>query len=133
MVTTEIIDPRGKFTPPLVVGYDEYIALRYQQKTGEEVTDDHDMKEVALGELVLLLVEYAKAARGSIGSSLPMPLEPPPPDQMSTLTGTFQDWLDNGGTMPLNLAGLTGVLEYAYSNQGYGPITSIQRPVPSGS
>ena len=125
MVTTEIIDPRGKFTPPLVVGYDEYIALRYQQKTGEEVTDDHDMKEIALGELVLLLVEYAKAARGSIGSSLPMPLEPPPPDQMSTLTGTFQDWLDNGGTMPLNLAGLTGVLEYAYSNQGYGPLTSI--------
>lgn len=51
---------------------------------------------------------------------------------MSRLTGTFQDWLDDSGTEPLDLAGLTGVLEHAYSNQGYGPLTSIQRPGPPG-
>lgn len=125
MVTTGIVDPAGKFTPPLVVGYDEYAALRFQQKTGEELTNDPEIKEATLAEIVLLLVQYAKAARGLIGSSLPMPLEPPSPDRMLTLTRTFQDWLDDSGTEPLNLAGLTGVLEYAYSNQGYGPLTSI--------
>lgn len=107
------------------MGYDEYVALRFQQKTGEGLTNDPEIKEATLAEIVLLLVQYAKAARGLIGSSLPMPLEPPPPDRMLTLTRTFQDWLDDSGTEPLNLAGLTGVLEYAYSNQGYGPLTSI--------
>lgn len=40
------------------------------------------------------------------------------------LTDTYQNWLSDP-SRPLSLKGLIGLLEYAYSVQGYGPLTDI--------
>ena len=48
---------------------------------------------------------------------LPMPIEPP---AIAARGITYQEWIEENKLQPL-----TGVLEYAYSVQGYGPLSQI--------
>lgn len=47
-----------------------------------------------------------------------------PPGDLDTLTDTYQNWLTDPNRV-LPLKGLIGLLDYAYSVQGYGPLADI--------
>ena len=117
MVTTGMI--KGF---PTVVDYTDYLVLRYQQKEGQN--PDPSKRDEVLEQLGLLLLAYAGQAWDLIGRQLPMPTDPLDPETMKTLGGTYQAWIDSEDHIP-SLTGLSGLLEYAYSNQGYGPLPTI--------
>jgi NAD(P)-binding Rossmann-like domain len=120
MVTTgTIYDPNHKPWPE-VVAYDEYIVLSYQMWNGEKL--DLSKRDEVLDAIAALLVEYGVVAEEAIGGQLPMPTRPP--KDLEKLTNTYQNWLSDPNRL-LPLKGLIGMLEYAYSVQGYGPLTDI--------
>jgi hypothetical protein len=121
MVTTgTIYDQNHKPWPDLVVAYDEYIVLSYQMWNGQ-VLDPSKGDEVA-DAIGALLAEYAVVGAEAIGDQLPMPTQPP--RDLDTLTDTYQNWLTDPNRV-LPLKGLIGLLDYAYSVQGYGPLADI--------
>jgi hypothetical protein len=121
MVTTgTIYDQNRKPWPDPVVAYDLYTTLSYQMWNGDKL-DPSKAREVQ--DLIgLLLAEYAVIGAETIGVQLPMPASPP--KDLGGLTRTYQDWLSDP-SRPLSLKGLIGLLEYAYSVQGYGPLTEV--------
>ncbi len=75
-------------------------------------------EEVKL-EIALKLLEYDALLARYLGFSLPMPLTPPQA-LLDANYSSFYDFLEKN-----DLLILTGLLEYAYSVQGYGPLDKI--------
>lgn len=121
MVTTGTIYDQNHIPwPDPVVAYDLYTTLSYQMWNGEKLDPS---KTAEVGLLIgARLLEYAAQGAAAIGLQLPMPTSPP--DNLGELTNTYQDWLIDPSRW-FSLKGLIGLLEYAYSVQGYGPLTEI--------
>lgn len=121
MVTTGTIYDQNHIPwPDPLVSYDLYTTLSYQMWNGDKL-DPSKAREV-LDIVGALLVEYARRGALAIGGQLPMPASPP--QDLVGLTKTYQDWLTDPDHL-ISLKGLIGLLEYAYSVQGYGTLTVI--------
>lgn len=123
MVTTgTIYNQEGDPWPAHVVAYDEYIVLSYQMWNAEKLDPSKSTSKVVLDLIGVLLADYAVVAEEAIGNQLPMPTQPP--KDLEELTDAYQNWLSDPNRL-VPLKGLIGLLEYAYSVQGYGPLTDI--------
>lgn len=117
MVTTGTI-PKSDWSERLVP-YTDYVMLRYEQLTKwPKLTLDELARVEVETDLAILAAEYIVRAELAIGSQLPMPAQPPA--QLSELVKSYEQWL-----VDHELTGLIGILEYAYSIQGYGPLRTI--------
>jgi len=124
MVTTGTMswkNPKDPNNP--VIDYTDYIVLRYQQIVGDP--PDPSKRDEVLALIAGYLGDYWERGTELIGQHLPMPLKRLGAKKMTILAGTYQDWIDSSGEILPAMSGLTGVLEYAYSNQGYGPLKKI--------
>ncbi|MEF2546248.1 NAD(P)-binding protein [Aurantimonas sp. E1-2-R+4] len=99
------------------ISYDEYVILKGQVANGEK-PDPRRAKETerkigeALGKYDVLVHQY-------LGSELPLPFHPPQ-KLLDKRYSSFYDFLERN-----DLLILTGLLEYSYSVQGYGPLKHI--------
>lgn len=107
--------PPGTLT---VIPFTQYVfdeARKHLPKgsSDEEVTD----------AIVATALLYADKQLETMGPSLPMP--PQRPKSTTFLSQTYSDFLDTPtlGLHPLRV--LHGILEYTYTIQGYGPLTTI--------
>ena len=100
-----------------VVSYDDYVVARALQPFGGEPPFTKDEKEAVFATIAFLLDQYSELAVAEMTPVLPMPIEPP---AIAARGITYQEWIEENKLQPL-----TGVLEYAYSVQGYGPLSQI--------
>lgn len=106
------------------IGYSDYVSLRGFYEAHKPFSDpdnwlaDYSAKEVG-AEIGIALVAYWLYVDEFFGTSLPMPTTPPQALLDEGYT-SFHDMLKKQ-----NLLILTGLLEYSYSVQGYGPLNNI--------
>jgi hypothetical protein len=107
---------------PAVVGYQEFAMLKGMADAGIKSTGDPKKdSEVFAKATVKALEAYCKLHESIMGcDALPMPSEPPLVVISGAQSGSFYAFLERN-----NLLVLTGLLEYAYSVQGYGPLHKI--------
>jgi len=106
------------------IGYSDYVTLKGFYEANQPFADpnnwlaNYSSKEVGV-EIGIALAAYWAYVEEFFGTSLPMPTTPP------------QALLDEGYTSfydmlkKQDLLVLTGLLEYSYSVQGYGPLKNI--------
>ncbi|MDT8325840.1 MAG: FAD-dependent oxidoreductase [Roseovarius sp.] len=122
MVTEGQFD--GVPMPHTMIDYIEYVPLKGYYQANQPFANPttwlagFNPKEVQL-EIALKLLEYDALLARYLGLSLPMPLTPPQALLDANYT-SFYDFLEKN-----DLLMLTGLLEYAYSVQGYGPLDQI--------
>lgn len=104
-------------TADQVVSYDDYVVARALQPFGFEPPFTWEETDGALALIAALLKLYAFWAGREMTQVLPMPTKPP---DIAKGDVTYLEWIDSHG-----LQSLIGVLEYAYSIQGYGPLSQI--------
>ncbi len=122
MVTADQFD--GVDMPDAVIAYGDYVGLKGYYEANKPFPDPAKWREgfdpvwtgVSVGVALtkyLLLVEYY------VGSNMPMPTSAPQA-LLDKNYDSFYDFLEDH-----DLLILTGLLEYAYSVQGYGPLKKI--------
>ena len=100
-----------------VLGFTDYVIARARQFLGPEYAEYTDWEiEAKILEAAICYFAERAACFGSIGL---MALDPPP-DTLTVLEMNFQEFLVSKG-----MGALVGVMEYSYSIQGYGSLTSI--------
>lgn len=108
--------------PAPLIDYTEYTLLKGYYEANKPFADPakwmdgFDADKLKL-EMLLKLLEYDALLALYRGLTLPMPLSPP---EELLQYDSFYDFLEKN-----DLLLLTGMLEYAYSVQGYGPLKQI--------
>jgi len=106
------------------IGYSEYVSYKGYYEANKPFQDpdnwlaDYSAKGVGK-EIGIALVAYWLYVEKFLGTSLPMPTTPPQALLDEGYT-SFYDMLERQGLLIL-----TGLLEYSYSVQGYGPLKEI--------
>jgi hypothetical protein len=107
-----------KFGP--VVAYQDYIILRAQEAMGRTLSLNEIERLATEAEMGAALVKYAVIHEEIMGSQRPMPLTPPEEFLRDHGQKTYLEFINYH-----ELQALVGILEYVYSIQGYGPLSSI--------
>jgi len=115
----------GQFPPaptfPDVMDYNQFVMLKGMKEAGLKITGDPQKDYAHFKDAMLhALKTYLKLHELIMGPKLPMPDTPPHMVLTGAESGSFYDFLKRN-----NLLVMTGLLEYAYSVQGYGPLAEI--------
>lgn len=107
---------------PAVIGYQEFAVLKGLTDAGIKPTGVPGKDAEIFAKLAVRALDtYGKLHRALMGpDALPMPQQPPHAVISGAQSGSFHDFLKRN-----DLLVLTGLLEYAYSVQGYGPLHKI--------
>lgn len=109
---------------PPVIGYNEYILMRGYYEANQPFPPNKDWlagfdAKTVEEEITWAMFMYMAWVYTSVGKNMPMPTKPPK-QLLDANYSSFYDFLKKS-----DLLILTGMLEYAYSVQGYGPLKEI--------